>query len=287
MSGSDLATPVRLQGAGLQLAATVTGDPENRPVVLLHGGGQTRRTWESVCGRLAELGWYTVAVDLRGHGESDWASDGDYGIEALVADLRAVVEGLRSPPVLIGASLGGLTSLVLLGEQPDAGSALVLVDVAAKLEIAGMERIRDFMLSRLDGFASLEEAAETIAAYNPNRTRKPDPRGLTSVLRQRDDGRWIWHWDPAFMGAAPDRARQGRNPTDPVLLEASARRVEVPTLLVRGRQSDLLSEEGAAHLQALIPHARYVDVAGAGHMVAGDRNDVFGDAVTAFLAELP
>jgi pimeloyl-ACP methyl ester carboxylesterase len=163
---------------------------------------------------------------------------------------------------------------------------LVLVDVAARLEVAGMERIRDFMLSRPDGFASLEEAADTIAAYNPNRPRPKDVSGLQSVLRQRPDGRWAWHWDPAFMGMDPDRARQGRDPTDPELLDRSARAVTIPTLLVRGRQSDLLSEAGAAHLQELVPHARYVDVAGAGHMVAGDRNDAFGAAVTAFLAEL-
>lgn len=277
---------VRIPGAGIELAASVSGDPAGRPVVLLHGGGQTRRTWDHTAARLSEQGWRAIALDMRGHGESDWAPDGDYGIDALVADVRAVLATLDAPPVLVGASLGGLTALVLLGEESEAAAALVLVDVAAKLEPSGIERIKGFMLGNADGFASLEEVADTIAAYNPNRPRPRDLDGLRTVLRQRDDGRWVWHWDPAFMGIDPDRERAGRDPTDPALLEQAAASLTVPTLLLRGRQSDLLSEDGAAHLLELVPHARYVDVAGAGHMVAGDRNDAFASAVTSFLSDL-
>ena len=277
---------VRYDGSGLSVAATVSGDPAGRPAILLHGGGQTRRTWDGTTERLVAAGWRTIALDMRGHGESEWARDGDYGIEALVGDLRAVVETLAHPPVLIGASLGGLTGLVLVGEQPDAASALVLVDVAAKLEMDGVERIKEFMLSKVDGFDSLDEVADAIAAYNPHRPRPSDLSGLERVLRKRDDGRWVWHWDPVFMGADKEVGRRGRDPTDRTLIESSARSITIPTLLVRGRQSDLLSEEGATHLLGLIPHARYVDVAGAGHMVAGDRNDAFADAVVDFLADL-
>ena len=277
---------VRYDGSGLSVAATVSGDPAGRPAILLHGGGQTRRTWDGTTERLVAAGWRTNALDMRGHGESEWARDGDYGIEALVGDLRAVVETLAHPPVLIGASLGGLTGLVLVGEQPDAASALVLVDVAAKLEMDGVERIKEFMLSKVDGFDSLDEVADAIAAYNPHRPRPTDLSGLERVLRKRDDGRWVWHWDPVFMGADKEIGRRGRDPTDRTLIESSARSITIPTLLVRGRQSDLLSEEGATHLLGLIPHARYVDVAGAGHMVAGDRNDAFADAVVDFLADL-
>ena len=277
---------VRYDGSGLSVAATVSGDPAGRPAILLHGGGQTRRTWDGTTERLVAAGWRTIALDMRGHGESEWARDGDYGIEALVGDLRAVVETLAHPPVLIGASLGGLTGLVLVGEQPDAASALVLVDVAAKLEMDGVERIKEFMLSKVDGFDSLDEVADAIAAYNPHRPRPTDLSGLERVLRKRDDGRWVWHWDPVFMGADKEIGRRGRDPTDRTLIESSARSITIPTLLVRGRQSDLLSEEGATHLLGLIPHARYVDVAGAGHMVAGDRNDAFADAVVDFLADL-
>jgi pimeloyl-ACP methyl ester carboxylesterase len=278
--------PVRFRCAEISLAATVRGDPSARPVILLHGGGQTRHTWDATTHQLVAAGWRTIAFDMRGHGESDWAADDDYGIDAFVTDLRAVIATLAQRPILVGASLGGLTSLVLVGQDPDAAAALVLVDVAARLERAGIERIKEFMLSRPDGFESLDEVAETIAAYNPARTRPRDMDGLMKVLRRRPDGRWAWHWDPAFMGVEGDPAQGGRRPTDPALLEASARAVGIPTLLVRGRQSDLLSEEGAAHLLELIPQARYVDVAGAGHMVAGDRNDAFAGALTAFLADL-
>jgi pimeloyl-ACP methyl ester carboxylesterase len=277
---------VRYRGAGLSVAATVSGDPAGRPAILLHGGGQTRRTWDGTVEQLVAAGWRTIALDMRGHGDSDWAADGDYGIEALVGDLQGVVDAMEQPPVLIGASLGGLTALVLLGRQSDAGSALVLVDVAAKLEAAGVERIKEFMLSKVDGFDSLDEVADAIAAYNPHRPRPSDLSGLAQVLRKRDDGRWYWHWDPVFMGADKEISRRGRDPTDRALIESSAKAITVPTLLVRGRQSDLLSEEGASHLLELIPHARYVDVAGAGHMVAGDRNDAFAKAVTGFLADL-
>ena len=142
------------------------------------------------------------------------------------------------------------------------------------------------MLGTLDGFASLEEVADAVAAYNPHRPRPTDLSGLRKNVRLRDDGRWYWHWDPAFLlGGRRDEPRSVRNEDR---LEDAARAITVPTLLVRGRQSDVLSEAGAWHLVELVPHSRYVDVGGAGHMVAGDRNDAFNDAVVEFLRqELP
>jgi pimeloyl-ACP methyl ester carboxylesterase len=190
------------------------------------------------------------------------------------------------PPVLIGASLGGLSSLVAIGEAPagtTVASGLVLVDVAPRLEEKGIERIAEFMLGNLDGFASLEEVADAVAAYNPHRPRPTNLSGLRKNVRLRDDGRWYWHWDPAFLlGGRQDEPRSVRNEDR---LEDAARALTVPTLLVRGRQSDVLSEAGARETVGLIPHARYIDVGGAGHMVAGDRNDAFNDAVLEFLRE--
>ena len=143
-------------------------------------------------------------------------------------------------------------------------------------------RIGEFMAEHMDdGFASLDEVADAIQRYNPHRPRPTDLDGLEKNLRQRDDGRWYWHWDPAFIGGPARRHRR-----DPLVARRPAAprrprhaRLTVPTLLVRGRVSDLLSEEGAQELLELVPHARLVDVAGAGHMVAGDRNDLFNDAV--------
>ncbi|MFV0309951.1 MAG: alpha/beta fold hydrolase [Desertimonas sp.] len=275
------------------LAVDRSGDPGGRPVVLLHGGGQTRHSWNHTAAQLADAGWLVHNVDLRGHGDSDWAPDGDYSFPRFAEDVATLATTLERPPALVGASLGGIASLLAVGDgrrdQPVA-SALVLVDVAPKTEPAGVERIRTFMRSGLGGFADLDEAADAIQSYNPHRPRPKDVSGLKKNLRLRDDGRWYWHWDPRFMAPEEpddhpsiDGIPQRRGiPQDE--LEAAARRVQIPTLLVRGGSSDLLSEEGARHLLGLIPHARLVDVAGAGHMVAGDRNDRFNQAVVDFLA---
>jgi pimeloyl-ACP methyl ester carboxylesterase len=225
-------------------------------------------------------------VDLRGHGDSDWAQDGDYRLEAFSGDVFALATALPRPPVLVGASLGGLSSLGAIGENPGVAvaTALVLVDVAPRIEVAGRERIGQFMLEHAEsGFESLEEVADAVQRYNPHRPRPRDLSGLTKNLRQRD-GRWFWHWDPQFVGGRMGDADETRTSLiDPERLEAAARRLEIPVLLVRGRVSDLLSEEGAQQLLALVPHAEMVNVSGAGHMVAGDRNDLFNDAIVNFL----
>lgn len=281
---------LRLAGEGLTLAADAYGPGDGPPVVLLHGGGQTRHAWDGTARLLGDKGWRATTVDLRGHGDSDWAGpEGGYSLDAFAADVRAVAAAQRRPPVLIGASLGGLSSLVAIAEAPPGvtvAGGLVLVDVAPRLEEEGIARIADFMLGNLDGFASLEEVADAVAAYNPHRPRPTDLSGLRKNVRRREDGRWYWHWDPRFLlGGRTDEPRSLRNEDR---LDAAARAITVPTLLVRGRQSDVLSEEGARHLVSLVPHARYVDVGGAGHMVAGDRNDAFNDAVIEFLRrELP
>jgi len=278
------------QGAGLRLAGESYGDEGDPPVILLHGGGQTRHAWRTSARTLAEHGWQTHAIDLRGHGDSEWAPDGDYTIDGFAADLRAVATAMDQAPVVVGASLGGLTSLIAHAESDPPGTLLagiVLVDVAPKIESAGVARIGDFMTAHLDGFATLEEVADAVAAYNPHRPRPTDLSGLAKNVRRRDDGRWYWHWDPAFVGGKFGSVDETRSSVlDSNRLEDAARSLTIPTLLVRGRMSDLLSEEGAQALLDLVPQARLVDVAGAGHMVAGDRNDLFNDAVATFLDDL-
>ena len=275
---------VELTGAdGVRLRADVFGDAGDPPVLLLHGGGQTRFAWGSTPQALADRGWLVYRVDLRGHGESEWPEDGDYSLWAFADDTRALAAGMPSLPVLVGASLGGLSSLIAIGETSGpVARALVLVDVAPTMEPAGRERIGDFMRANAEtGFASLDEVADAIAAYNPHRPRPSDLSGLKKNVRQRDDGRWVWHWDPRFMTMSSDETRASFTSED--RLKDAARRLTIPTLLVRGRVSDLLSEEGAKELLELVPHAEYADVAGAGHMVAGDRNDLFNDAIVGFL----
>jgi pimeloyl-ACP methyl ester carboxylesterase len=272
---------------GNRLASDAAGPAGGPPAILLHGGGQTRHSWGTTLGALGDKGWRAYAVDLRGHGDSEWADDGDYTLDAFAGDVLEISRTLGSPPALVGASLGGVASLAAIGEHPDehVARALVLVDVAPRMEEEGRMRIGAFMMENMEsGFGSLDEVADAIQRYNPHRPRPSDLGGLSKNLRQHDDGRWYWHWDPAFIGGRLGGADETRaSLVDPARLREAARGLTVPTLLVRGRQSDLLSEEGARELLELVPHAEMVDVAGAGHMVAGDRNDLFNDAVVTFL----
>ena len=272
---------------GLRLAADIGGPEDGPTVVLLHGGGQTRHSWAGTWRVLVDAGWRAISLDLRGHGDSDWSDEGDYSLDAFVDDLRTVVGTLPSPPVLVGASLGGLASLVAVAEAPvqeDVARAIVLVDVAHRVEESGRDRIGAFMTGNIDGFASLEEAADAIAAYNPHRPRPKDLSGLAKNLRQREDGRWVWHWDPRFvMGQLGSADETRASVVDPFRLEKAVDALAVPALLVRGRSSDLLSEEGARDFMERVPGAEFADVAGAGHMVAGDRNEIFNQAILGFL----
>jgi pimeloyl-ACP methyl ester carboxylesterase len=263
---------------GVTLVASMGGDPRGQPVILLHGGGQTRHSWGRAALELAARGYYVAALDLRGHGDSDWAPDADYSIEAQAGDVRAVIAQMPKPAVLIGASMGGLISLTAAGEAPRQPiSALVLVDVTPMVDPGGRARIIGFMRDRPDGFESVEEAADAIAAYLPHRPRPKDLSGLNRNLRPRD-GRWFWHWDPRFFDTfEPDPAAAAQRYT------AAAKNVTVPTLLVRGSKSELVTPENVQHFRAAIPHAEYVDVTDATHMIAGDRNDAFNAVVLEFL----
>ena len=273
---------------GLRLVSDEHGQRGDPPVLLLHGGGQTRHAWGGTAETLAAEGFHVVNLDQRGHGDSDWAPDGDYGHDAMITDVTTVARELTADaggvePALVGASMGGIISLLTLGERHGPGRALVLVDIATRPEVAGVDRILSFMRSAPEGFASLDDAADAVAAYQPHRQRPSSNEGLRKNLRQREDGRWYWHWDPAFLDPGDRPPRRTR---DPERLDAAARGLDVPTLLVRGRMSDVVSEDSVRVFRELVPTAAFVDVAGAGHMVAGDRNDAFSGAVIGFLTGL-
>lgn len=268
----------------MELAADVYGHFENPPVILLHGGGQTRHAWGGTAEKLAAAGFYALSLDLRGHGDSRWCSKEDYSLEAYVEDLWAVIQTLDQPPALVGASLGGMVSMALEGEiHPGSSAAVVLVDITPRIERSGVDRIVEFMTANPEGYASLEDAARAIQEYLPHRRAAKSLEGLSKNLRVGEDGRYRWHWDPAFLSQA---ARRGERPAVPNRLHEAAKNFRVPTLLVRGRMSDIVSEETAQEFLAAVPHAEYVDVKDAAHMVAGDQNDVFSDAVVGFLTRV-
>jgi len=280
------ATRFEVVGAGgVQIVGDRRGDPSGPPVVFLHGGGQTRYSWGGTADAVAEKGWHALTLDARGHGESEWSPKGDYRLSSFAADVAAVLATLDEPPVLVGASLGGLTSILLIGEQvPSGATGIVLVDIIPDMEQAGSERIQSFMAEHArSGFASLDEVADAIAAYNPHRPRPTDLSGLSKNVRERG-GRWYWHWDPAFVGGTADLPPNEIAETD--RLHADVARLlddGVAMMLVRGKVSDLVSEAKAAAFIARFPAVEFVDVSGAGHMVAGDRNDAFTAAVLDFL----
>lgn len=280
-----VATGARLVAPdGLRLAAECwPGEQDRCPVLYLHGFGQTRQAWSATARRLAAAGHRGLALDGRGHGESGWNAPGAaYSMEQFVADIEHVARGHELRPVLVGASMGGLLGLLTEGESA-AGlyEALVLVDITPRWESQGVERILGFMGAHPEGFASLEAAADAIATYLPHRRRKT-PHELRNLLVAQPDGRWRWHWDPRLLDeVARDGARyQAR------LIDA-ARRVRVPTLLVSGGLSDLVSDATVDEFLQLVPHAEHVRIADATHMVAGDRNDAFTGAILDFLRALP
>jgi pimeloyl-ACP methyl ester carboxylesterase len=273
----------------LQIVADAYGDPQKPAVLLLHGGGQTRHSWGDTAQQIAAAGWYALALDARGHGDSDWSAQGQYQIEYLANDLRSVIRQVGGRPALVGASMGGITSLVVAGESSEhLCSAVVLVDIAPKAEQRGIERIFAFMSANAEsGFSSLDEAAEAVAAYLPHRPKPTDYRRLEKNLRQRADGRWYWHWDPAMLRLWKENAKQpDYQAKAETRLYTAAQQLNVPTLIVRGGISDVVSERVMVEFPDAVPHVRSVTVSDAGHMVAGDSNHAFSNAVIEFLNEI-
>ncbi|OZC83397.1 hypothetical protein CH282_15660 [Rhodococcus sp. 06-418-1B] len=260
-------------------------------IVFAHGGGQTRHSWRRTANRLHTEGWAVATYDARGHGDSAWSSSCDYGLEHQADDVIAVVEQLNEAldkkfqirantprrPVLVGASMGGAASLIGQSRCPELASALVLVDVVPRVEHKGLQRVRDFLSDTADGFNDIHEVAQAVTAYNHHRIAKPRPEGLRKNVRERN-GRLHWHWDPEFISSGQvDQTRLAHQ------LEEAALGITVPTLLIRGANSDIVSPDGAAQLQELIPHAQVSTIADVGHMVAGDDNDQFTSQLNDFL----
>jgi len=264
---------------GIRLSLRYYGDDRAPVVVMAHGFGQTQLAWENTGRHLAAAGWQAVSYDARGHGESDRAPSGEYDFDQFVEDFRRVCDSLPHPPLVIGASMGGLGALLAHSEKPKVElDSLVLVDITPRWDERGVSAILDFMRQNSDGFSSLKDASEAVLEFLPHRRKSSSPpANIERNLRQASDGRWYWHWDPAMLALAEKSSNlQSR-------LQSASRRLKLPTLLVTGGQSQLIGGEHADEFFKLAPHAEHAEVANASHMVAGDANDKFLSAIMPFL----
>ncbi|TML38517.1 MAG: alpha/beta hydrolase [Actinobacteria bacterium] len=252
------------------------------PVLCLHGGGQTAYMYEELGGALAPS-HHVLAPDLPSHGDSDsLAGMARTDIAATLPPLLGHF-GLERVAV-VGASLGGIVAITLAAAQPGLVAGIVLIDVGHRLEEEGVLRIIDFM-SRQDSFASLDEAAAAIAAYLPHR-KEIRASSLTRNLRQRPDGRW--QWKHSYGRRLREQGDETAGDWRGVLagLGEDAAGLRCPVLVLRGSASDVLSDEGAEEVAALIPDARLATVVNAGHLAAGDNPESTVGLVVSFLAEL-
>jgi pimeloyl-ACP methyl ester carboxylesterase len=274
---------IELRGhGGLRLVGDIAGPEGGFPVLLLHGGGQTRNSWGRALDALAAHGARAVAIDMRGHGDSDWSPEAAYLPTDFAGDVESAARAFSArsgdrPVLVVGASMGGIAGMVATPRLGDLVAGLVLVDIVPDLRMDGARRILDFMNSAPEGFASLDEAADAVAAYLPHRPRPALAEGLRRNLRQQPNGRWTWHWDPRLLEEVLNDVELVKSG-----LDDAAAGVRVPTLLIRGLLSDIVDDEGVEHLRSLVPHLEVADIADAAHTAATDDNDAFVSAVLAF-----
>ncbi|HEX6313168.1 MAG TPA: alpha/beta hydrolase [Acidimicrobiia bacterium] len=249
------------------------------PVLCLHGGGQTAYMWEELGAALRDR-YHVLAPDLPWHGDSDPIDD--MSRQTLAASIPPFLHEFGyEQAAFVGASLGGIVSLTLAAARPEIASAIALIDIGHRLEDAGVNRIIEFM-TRHESFASLEEAAGEVAGYLPQR-KQVRPENLRRNLRQRADGRW--EWKHAYGRRLRAGTPQGGWRELLAGLDEEVTTLPCPVLVLRGSASDVLSDEGAEEVAALIPDARLATVGSAGHHAAGDNPESTVGLVRSFLAE--
>jgi flavin reductase (DIM6/NTAB) family NADH-FMN oxidoreductase RutF/pimeloyl-ACP methyl ester carboxylesterase len=259
---------------GLSLVADSYGDADAPTILMLHGGGQTRRSWRAAAKALSAAGRHVIALDLRGHGDSGWAADGRYDLEAYAEDIRAVLKQLPTRPIIVGASIGGLSALAALeGPAEASASGLVLADAAPWLNQEAGVRMGAILRRHAQGFATLEEAAA--AASELSHRSSGNAEALKPHLRQDEKGRYFWRWDPRFL--------DGFDIADNARMERAARSLKLPTLVVHGVQSEVITDDAIARFRELMPSAEFAEIEGAGHLVANERLDAFNAVLLEFL----
>ena len=260
---------IRLPGDGLELTADAFGPADGPPVLFFHGGGQSRRSWHGSARQIARAGYRALSFDLRGHGDSDWAVDGDYLLDAFARDVERLIDAIGRPVTLVGASRGGQAALVGGTRRPGRVSLLMLADVAPLLRNEGVDPIRGFFQASIQGFANVDEAADALVEHL-NQPRARDASGLAKALRTGEDGRLYWHWDPKTVSLPFLNP-----PSEGEAIERAAARMHDPVVLVKAELSSIVTEESVALFRRLTPHLEVIEAKGVGHMFTGDRNDAF------------
>lgn len=257
---------------------TEWGDPMADSVVLLHGVTGHARSWDDEARALAQT-WHVVALDQRGHGDSEPAPDGDYTTPALAGDLAAFVDALGLAPArIVALSMGGRVAMAYAGTHPDDVDRLVVVDIGPEVAKAGRTRVGSMMAQAPERFATLDEALAQARANNPRYTEAMLRHRVTHALRPLPGGGFTWKYDKALR----DAVREGRW-RDTVDLWPLWRAIACPVLIVRGAESDVLSPEIAERMLQELPHARLAEVPDAGHTVPGDQPAAFQKLLSEFL----
>lgn len=264
---------------GLKFHGLDWGHEGNTPMICLHGGGQQAHTWDFVSLAFRD-DFHVRAIELRGHGDSDWPTDKDYRISSLASDVHGIAtEQLELEPfVLVGLSMGGMTTLNYASRWPETLKAIVVVDVAIELESDGVNNLMQFM-SGPESFDDFEALVDRVLEFNPRRPRHHLQASLKHNLRQQEDGSWTWKYDNIF--------RTGELSRDAIwhreeMIE-QAKNIPVPMLLVRGADSDIMSTEGAQYLVDLVPNGEMAVVPDAGHSVMGDNPPAFEKTIRDWL----
>ena len=258
------------------------GKEGKQPMLLLHGGSQTAHSWDFVA--LAfRSNYHVYALDARGHGDSDWSSDGTYTLETHQEDIAGVVGALGLDRfALMGLSMGGRNAFMYTGNHPEQVATLVIVDVGPETQRPGTDRIREFTSGPTE-FDSLDEIIDRVLEYNPRRSREQVLGSILHNVRQRPDGKWTWKTDRRRMTSGPIQ----RSERDIEEAWDQVRKIRCPTLIVRGGESDVFAPETAERMHQIIPGSHLATVPGASHLVMGDNPSGFQEVVRDFLGQLP
>ena len=265
----------------LRLHLLEWGDPANPPLLLLHGGNQSAHSWDLVSLHLADR-YHIYALDQRGHGDSEWARDAEYGPEQMARDaLSLIAEERIAAPIVVGHSMGGMVTMRLTALEPTLPRAVGLVDVGPEVSQRGAETIRNFVVRNTE-FDQLDQFIDRVVAYDPFRSREHIERTARYNLVQRSDGRYVSKSDRLLHD--PEFRQRSRPDSERRDVAHGFHAFRGPTLLIRGERSNILEADAAKRFVAGLPNARLVEVGDCGHNVHSQNTQGFLDALTPWLA---